>query len=188
MRNSLLFISFVICIGLHSCEEKCQLNCSCFPTIETNGYSSYELDTVIIRTFLPDSTFSNEIDSFIIAATKQPWWRGINDTTKKVYRFSYGTGPNGRSGYNLIDYIANNKYTPDRYYDFEVYIPSNTRVYKISGLTLAGPTTNTIDCKGGSYPENTPCNSAQYISSYILDGTLIIFPANQNFDFIYLSK
>lgn len=180
MQKRILTAIVLFAVLIQACKEKCTLNCSCMPSLETTGYAANELDTVIVRTFLPDSTFSSLVDSFVLTPTAQPWWAPVNNKNNDTFVFSYNNG-----GYYILDYIT---YTKDMFYDFEVVVPADNRIYKITGLKLNGPKTNQITCKGGSVSENTPCNSRQYISSYNIDGNTISFPAFSNFRFIYLNK
>ena len=177
-------ILILLCLTLNACKEKCTLNCRCYPTLQTTGYSSYELDTVIIRTFTPDSTFSNKVDSFIITAKTESWWYPVNyDTSKKIFFFG---GPSFHHfGYNLLDYIGNPN---GKNYDFEVVIPSDKRIYKIADLVISGAATNVIYCDGGSVSENTSCNRYQYVKSYTIDGNVMTFPADSNRGFVYINR
>ncbi len=179
-----LFVAILLSIIIQSCSQTCSLNCSCFPTLAISGYRSYQLDTVIIKTFLPDSSFSSLVDTYTIRGPAQPWWEGINDTDKSQYLvFSYDI--KGEYGYHLLDYITERK---GGYYDFEVIIPFDKRVYKVRRLVLAGPATNEVKCKNGVIPSHTPCHGQQYISSYNLDGKEVDFPANSNTEYVYLNK
>ncbi len=183
MKHTLAAIAVLYALQIVACKQKCTIQCPCLPSIHATGYTSAELDTVVVKTFTPDGSFSNEKESFIISATKEVWWHHVNDTTKTT--FIFGTWYPYFSGYNLLNYLG---YSNGKYDDFEITVPSYNRVYKISNLIISGPATEEINCKGGSISHNQSCSNYQYIGSYIIDGNLQTFPPNTNRMHIYINK
>jgi hypothetical protein len=176
MRCTLLVLIIVCVCFLQACQKKCHIECYSAFYIQTTGYRNYELDSMIVRTFVPDGTFSDQIDSLVKKPNLEPWWiPDNNDTTRTMYVFDH---------YDLRYYATNKSYKG--LLDIEITFPSNNRTYKISHIVFAGPTSEQVDCKSGSVPHYVHCD--QYVSSYALDGVDNIFSAKSNLCFLYLNK
>ena len=81
--------ALIFSIFIFSCKSKCTLGCKCRPTLRTTGYSNNELKEVLIRTYVPDGTFSTLLKSYVLNPTKEGWWLGVNsDTASRVFTFN----------------------------------------------------------------------------------------------------
>jgi hypothetical protein len=175
MKYAHILCAIALAMSITSCRQKCDVSSLCTPTLSTSGFHSYQLDTVIIRTYKPGSNFSDLVDTAIIAVTNEDWWHIVNDTIHSTdYTFQYSGTPRDPGGVNLRMYIS--KSEPNL--DFEVVIPSENTVYKISELTYAGPKSCELQCSGGSYSESATCPTREYIDHYIIDGQRVQGPTN----------
>jgi len=92
------------------------------------GYDSTEVETVIVKKFLPDNTFSNFVDSTIL----------INTAIACSNWFYFNSTKPNDSLCNPLYTILDVTDTAYKQYDYEVIIPWNQRVYKISAISFSG--------------------------------------------------
>lgn len=176
MKYLVVFIFSGILVLLQSCSPKCQIDCSSYPSVATVGYNDNEIDTIILRVFTQGTNFSAQIDSITL---NRPWEHISIDTLTDTLTDEYGL---------LGEILSDLGNRQSKLNDFEIYIPSSNRVYQISNLTFNGPETNDVGCYHGDAVVGAQCNSRQYISSYVINGSYISFPPSTNFGYIYLVK
>lgn len=177
--TTLRLLPFMILIYLFSgCDKGCDMDCSCYPTLVTTGFGDQEFDSVVLKTFAPDSNFSSPAATHVF--TKDgiaPKWAHINsDSTNDTLSVAW-----------MIEYIlSDNANRHSAHMDLEISIPSAGKTHRFSQITFSGPETNKVKCQHGDPIPGLQCSSRQYISSYVLDGNKVVFQPNNSY--IYFTK
>ena len=102
----------IICIASNSCNHECIRAAS---NIALVSYLPGETDTVIVRKFEKNSTFTTVIDTFLLNRLTSSY-QNKNDTLE-IFE-SYGTDKELLSKY-----------------DYEIYLPGINRLYQITEIT-----------------------------------------------------
>ena len=153
------------------------------------GFDTSELDTVIMRVYKADNTFSSVVDTALIADTiVQNSFNGPQYVWLPLfgnYRDSMLNGSLLLTQYRGFDvdtaYIG---------YDWEVYIPKAQRTYRITGMKYGGgikQTVETCDQKGNNIGGS--CN--QYLASFAINGQVQNYSGHDFmnwYNFIFLKK
>jgi hypothetical protein len=174
----LLFYFLTFAATLQSCKSGCDIDCSCYPTLLTAGFQDNEFDTIVLKSYKPGGNFQTLVNTHIFTKTGvQPKWpHQNNDSTNDTLGISW-----------ILEYILSdnaNRHSP--ILDLEIAIPSEGVTHRFSAITFSGPETNKVKCYHGSAQPGQDCSSKQYLSSYVLDSTKILFPSNNSY--IYFTK
>ena len=182
----ILSISFVSC-KKYRCPKT--VYCGAGYNFLLVGYDSTEVDTVIMRAYKADNTFSTLIDTAFIADTVVTMsFNGPQYVWLPIFGTSRDTLLNG--SLQLADKRVFDTDTSFVAYDWEIYIPKANRKYRITGIHMGGGTEQTVescDQKGNTIYAN--CN--QYLASFTIDGTQYRFSGADfmgTYNFIFLKK
>jgi len=126
------------------------------------GYSTSELDTVIVKRFAKGSNFSQQLDSFAYTAATVVYSQS-GDTTK------------------IVIWQGDQQFTGDS--DWQVTIPADNRTIKITDITIPKGEQH---CGGLFGTDKVLCVNP--IVSYKKDGVVTTFKPNSFGNAIYIKK
>jgi len=191
MKKIALYV-FLFAIVAASCKKyRCPetIYCSAGYNFLLVGYDSSEFDTVILRAYKADNTFSQLIDTALIADTIVTMgFNGPQYVWLPLFGNYQDTFLNGSLQLSTLRGVdIDTSFVP---YDWEVYIPKDNRTYRISSIKMGGrikQTEESCDQNGNSH--GVSCT--QYLAAFTIDGTEYHYssPDFMNYyNFIFLKK
>jgi len=133
------------------------------------GYDSTEVETIVVKKFLPDNSFSNLVDSTVL----------INTAIAGSNWFYFNSTKPNDSLCNPLYTILDVTDTAYKQYDYEVIIPWNQRIYKIAAISFSG---NLFVIE----PECCPLELNTRNANYMLDGQFLMNQAPMFFEGVYV--
>ncbi|MBA3828416.1 MAG: hypothetical protein H0X33_05725 [Taibaiella sp.] len=185
--TSLLLLGSTACIKVPECPVKTY--CHKDLIIQMAGYSKAELDTVIIKTFVANNTFSQLIDSTLLLDTL--YQNLICNSCPNGVDSEYVWSGSRNTNILFCNIELPHEYQVDTGYlqcDWEIYIVNTKRKYRISEIKYTGDQSEMLNAcdEKGNHIGTGGCS--ELLTSYNLDGANITVTGQQNYFSVILSK